>query len=367
MIKSIRLENFQSHRTSLLEFDPGVNVIIGTSDSGKTAIYRAFDWVHKNRPSGDSYRSWSGGETVVEIDVDGSIISRIKGKENLYTIDWHVYPGEDSPKDIFKAFGQSVPQEITDLINMTDLNIQRQHDGPFLLSKTAGEAGKYINQLIDLEEIDISLSNIASTIRKENGEIQQGKIYLQEKILKRGEFNFIPAFEKALVKLEGLSEKVQKMETKEYKLISILNSIKSLERRKKEVGIKVKFKDRVEELLSLSGEIKLYEDEIERLSGLISKIQTCQTSKERFEPKVKFKSKTEVLLAIEDSFTLQDDKITKLRTSILKLKDCQSSFDKQTQQLLQLNDSFNTMMPDICPLCEQEIKHEKKKPIRRRS
>ena len=50
MIKSIHVVGFQSHADSTIEFDPGVNVLIGQSDSGKTAVVRALDWALNNRP-----------------------------------------------------------------------------------------------------------------------------------------------------------------------------------------------------------------------------------------------------------------------------------------------------------------------------
>jgi len=39
MIESAQIKNFQSHRNTELTFDPGVNVIIGSSDSGKTVTF----------------------------------------------------------------------------------------------------------------------------------------------------------------------------------------------------------------------------------------------------------------------------------------------------------------------------------------
>ena len=41
----IEIVNFQSHANTKLNFDEGVNVIIGPSDSGKTAVIRAMKWI----------------------------------------------------------------------------------------------------------------------------------------------------------------------------------------------------------------------------------------------------------------------------------------------------------------------------------
>ena len=66
MIKQLNIHNFQSHEDSSLNFTEGVNVIIGASDSGKSAIIRALKFVVYNSPSGSDMRSWWGGETSVK-------------------------------------------------------------------------------------------------------------------------------------------------------------------------------------------------------------------------------------------------------------------------------------------------------------
>jgi DNA repair exonuclease SbcCD ATPase subunit len=58
MIKRIEIKNFQAHKNTEIDFDPGVNVISGASDAGKSSIFRALLWVITNRPSGDSIKNW---------------------------------------------------------------------------------------------------------------------------------------------------------------------------------------------------------------------------------------------------------------------------------------------------------------------
>ena len=57
MIDKISIKNFQSHPNTELELDPGINVITGSSDNGKTSIFRALYWIIYNRPSGNSFIS----------------------------------------------------------------------------------------------------------------------------------------------------------------------------------------------------------------------------------------------------------------------------------------------------------------------
>ena len=106
MLTNLKIENFQSHKSTNLCFDKGVNAIIGKSDNGKTAAMRALYWVIKNKPNGKSFIRHGKTTAKVELKVNGNSIVRMKNdKENQYILN-----GE-----ILKAFGQDVPEEITEL------------------------------------------------------------------------------------------------------------------------------------------------------------------------------------------------------------------------------------------------------------
>jgi len=55
VVEKITIKNFQSHEETELQFSSGVNVIVGSSDSGKSAILRALKWVVQNKPSGTAF------------------------------------------------------------------------------------------------------------------------------------------------------------------------------------------------------------------------------------------------------------------------------------------------------------------------
>ena len=57
MINTLQIEGFQSHDSTEIELSKGVNVIIGSSDSGKSSIIRACKWAFQNRPQSDSFRN----------------------------------------------------------------------------------------------------------------------------------------------------------------------------------------------------------------------------------------------------------------------------------------------------------------------
>ena len=115
-IRSINLQNFQSHKDTHLELSAGVNAIIGPSDSGKTAILRALRWAAWNKPSGDALRSSWGGDTVVcvEVDEQGQQVVRSRtDKENLYQV------GDME----LRAFGADVPSPVAVPLRIASISL----------------------------------------------------------------------------------------------------------------------------------------------------------------------------------------------------------------------------------------------------
>ncbi|MCG4585937.1 AAA family ATPase, partial [Anaerosalibacter bizertensis] len=80
-IKKVVLENFQSHKYTELEFDEHLNVIVGPSDQGKSAIIRGIKWALFNEPSGNFFiREGANDCSVTVIFNDNTKIKRYKSK-----------------------------------------------------------------------------------------------------------------------------------------------------------------------------------------------------------------------------------------------------------------------------------------------
>lgn len=184
MIKSLKIKNIQSHKDSEFHFHDGINCIVGSSNNGKSAILRALYWVVYNRPLGtDSLLShWAindkgnqSDEMSATVD-NGNVVTRRRFKaENQYIVN-------DKILNVVKS---DVPDEVRTLLNLSDTNIQKQLDEPFLLSSTSGEVAKYFNSIVRLDIIDKILSNVESKRRKFKSEIESlhDKIIMQEKEL----------------------------------------------------------------------------------------------------------------------------------------------------------------------------------------
>lgn len=168
MIRNLRVRDFQSHRDSSLDFCPTLNAIVGSSDSGKSALLRALFWVWSGRPSGTSFIRNAAGEktkrgrqkvgtAIVDIDVtDSPHISRIRNEDdNICTL------GETT----FAKLGRDTPAEVLAALRLQPINIQRQLDPPFLLLDSPGAIAAVFNKHTNLERVDDAIAGVNTQLR----------------------------------------------------------------------------------------------------------------------------------------------------------------------------------------------------------
>jgi hypothetical protein len=144
----LRVNNFQSHSDSELEFAEGkVNAIVGPSNAGKSSVIRALELVALNRPDGMTYRKHGTKETRVTLDG----VARVRGNTaNQYEADGEVY----------KALRSAVPRQVTDALRLTDINFRKQHEPYFMLGESPGAVARAMNELADLGLIDHTTQRI---------------------------------------------------------------------------------------------------------------------------------------------------------------------------------------------------------------
>ena len=343
MIKSIQLSNFQSHKDSQLEFSDGVNVIVGRSDSGKTAKLRALNWIVSNRPSGDAFRSSWGGDTIVSIDLeDGQIIARKKSsKDNFYRLNGHT----------FKAFGQDVPEEIRKILNLESINTQFQLDAPFLLSESSAEVARYLNRITKLDVIDRTTSNILSKSRgtARSIDLEKTNVSRIEEELKT--WDYLPTAEEKLTELETLEDKVKSD-------VDSITTITNLIEDWRETGLVIesaekalKYEKKLQDLLDWN--VKYGEDmqSFIRLETILQKhtqqIELIDRADRvmRQEPILRSLTERERRLADNKS------KMEKLRRLINEIETVAYNLDRISKMLREDQDKFDRLMPDVCPLC----------------
>ena len=346
MIESITLMNFQSHEKTEVEFSSGLNVIVGSSDSGKTAVLRAFRLVSENRPSGDAMVShWakdtSGKRTKfleemhVMLCVDGKWITRRKGKENCYFLDDQKY----------EALGGKIPEDIGSLLNLDELSVQQQHDGVFLLSDSSGEVARKLNRVVNLDKIDVAMKFIDSKKRSTNQQIVGLKTDIESLEESVEGYSWISGAEKAVDQYERIGRDLSDLRKsfddlnrmlKRYsdlqervqdysKIIGMANS--AIESNNVVCGKKEAMIDLTDLLISRQGIVSRQIDYSKVIGMVNSALDLCN-------------EKSELDSAQESLMYVYADVVSTRR----KLKKVQDEVEH-------LDFKFQEEMPDICPLC----------------
>jgi len=355
MIEKLTIENFQSHADSSFEFDAGVNVIIGQSDSGKSAVIRALNWVCNNKPSGDDFRSDWGGDTSVSIECDGRrIVREKKGKTgNSYYQQWLTGACEIEE---FKAFGNSVPDELRDHINMTDINWQRQLDSPFLLSNTAGEVAQKLNEIVNLSVIDTSLSNIQARKRDQGQKIREKEAIIEEHSEDLKKFDHLPAFKAGLKEAEALDIAACSISDSLDFLEAQTKKIKDAQDRIEKAEVLLKYEERMSEIEEMIIEWttlqEILEDYIERsdrLSVLADRI-------EKRDKIIEKENEVERLWFLRDESEALGDQIGLLEVDVVKLNDLGRTIERCDEQIKEMTEEYRHEMDEleVCPLCGKE-------------
>ena len=302
MINKLIIKNWEGYKKAVLKFHPGVNVIIGPSDGGKSSIFRIIEWIRSNRPLGEEFKSVWGGETKGILKVGGNKVIRFKGKTNGYQIN------NNQP---LTGFGMNPPQSIIDILNIDDTNIQYQDESPFLLSLSSGEAAQFLNKAANIEDIDKVTSGLKEGYRKAKTEKQYNEERLKDQKERIEKYKNLSELEGRAQVLEEYESQLIRLVQRKNKLNKIINTMQEIEEtiNKKSLN-KI---ERVFKLITL-GENKI--KEIEKKQQIINKLER----------------------SIE--------KIIKLNSETKNLEEKKNKTEKE----------FNKLLPNTCPLCETLIK-----------
>lgn len=168
MIRSIHISNFQGHEASTLELSSGVNVVLGETDSGKTSILRALNWVATNRPRGDAFVKFGAKSCSVSVVTDKGEVKRVKRPGfNGYAL-----VTASGGKQEFKEIGTSVPIEAKSVLNIDEINVQSQLSSHFLVGLPPGQVSKALSDSLGFESADLLISKVKSGSLRDSKAVQ---------------------------------------------------------------------------------------------------------------------------------------------------------------------------------------------------
>lgn len=357
MIQSIKIKNFQSHKNTELTFSPGVNVITGPSDSGKTAILRSILWNRYNRPTGLSIISkWNRDnknnplkQTYVELQNDSIRIRRIRGTREEVDFNGYLIWDKDE-KFVLDAIGMSVPEEVERLLNINEVNIQEQMDRPFLLSETSGEIAKLFNQTIRLDIIDKVLSKAKSEKNDINKSIRKVEAELEEVKKSIEELSWVDDALEISNKIDKLEKSIEDRENDIDDMKELVEEYYELEEgilEGKKVLSAVPMIQEIENIITICNE---RENTISRMKEVVDEYESYQK-----------------IIGIADFIEISNyiDKINEFRKElyekiqrISKAKELAEEYNSTVDEIEECKEEvkkLEKMLPKICPVCGKPL------------
>lgn len=389
MIDSLKIKNVQSHKDSELKFSDGVNAIVGTSNNGKSAILRALIWAITNRPLGVDIlcSDWAldkKGNQIspmeVEVEKNGHVLIRYKSKsKNQYLLD----------DEELNAIGTDVPPEVKKFFSLSETNIQKQQDKPFLVSESSSDVAKYFNSMMNLNVID----NILKKTEAKKREIRNNKINCENTLKTlNDEFDGLSWVDNA----ENYLEKIEKLESKKSKKQSLINEFEtSMNEHERMIELKnslnvKKATKYISKLNACEVEIKENTSIFDGLNGQISEWEENKNINEQLE-KTKKANKIISLLKKYDSeiknnevevienslLVIAENKKIKLTSEICKkakkiiselkvinknddeekvLRESIINYEENKNEIVECKKEIKeneSLLPDVCPTCGQ--------------
>ena len=273
MINKIRLKDFQGHKDSTLNLGKGINVICGSSGTGKSSIIRALNYLFTNKksPNVKYERRPDAKGFEIEVEIDGHTIKRVKGtRANEYHIDDQVY------KDI----GVNVPDKVFEVSNIKpikvgteEFNVQlaKQFDPHFLMFLPDSSKVKFLNRLSGAYIVDIALKET----NKELLQVEKEKLTCENNITE-----LTTQINNCLDILTPLTNVLEKVKIEYERLNEAVNRLQALKSLKSKYDLFKQQKDKYEQMSAVLAKVNIegFDFKIERLKKLIElrdKYETC--------------------------------------------------------------------------------------------
>lgn len=192
-IAKVILENFQAHEHTEVEFDDGLNIIVGESNNGKTSILRGIMWVIDNQPLGTDFIMAGKDNCFVRIIYDDqTFIERGRTlKDTGYYKVGFIDENGNLTHQMYRGFTNAVPVEVANVHQMpkvnitkdieTHLNVLSQLDGPFLLTESPLVKASAIGRITGTHIVDDAIKESNKTIQGNNKLVKNYQKELEEK------------------------------------------------------------------------------------------------------------------------------------------------------------------------------------------
>lgn len=172
---TVDIKDFQSLKKAYIELTPGITVITGATNNGKSAIIRAIDSALFNLGDDAMVR---GGQRYYGIKISNDSHTMLMARDNVGKNEKTAYQFDDGT--VQKKVGRGQLEEVSRMFNIREvkmnngtkmkINFWYQNDKPFLMDKTAGQLYEFLS-LSSCDNYARVLKSLGSDVRSINSDI----------------------------------------------------------------------------------------------------------------------------------------------------------------------------------------------------
>lgn len=349
-LNKLILENFQQWKKGEITFKPGLNILIGDTESGKSTLFRAINSILTGKMPEDYVRKGTKGcEVKIEFS-DKSTFRRLRNKKDNIA---------DANGLIFERVGKEIPFEYFNKLGKTSIEFGNkelslcsysQFEPHFFITLSDYDKSKLIGTICGIDIVDKLVDSINKDIRSNNSNIK----FLEEEITKHKDEleKNIPVFESLQNKTLQLANIWGDIDTK-FKMLENLSKLSY-------------------NLSLLNNGISTSKTELDSLKRKINHFDTFKITKlhKLFELKTLLDNilhsiTTELSLKnlLKTTYSINNDKVN-LLDDLMFLKQKLETYNKeiksQTELKTQIDENLNSLTIkksellknyDKCPLC----------------
>jgi len=352
ILSNLKIQGFQSHRATQLQFHPGVNVILGPTDNGKSAIFRAICWALYNRPLGEEFRSyWTSLTKVTTLFKEPGFLDTEIIRAKAKGVNSYWLNGQE-----FKAFGADVPPDILKAHNLDpELNVQSQISPFFLLQGSSGEVAKYFNKVARLEDIDTVTKRIDSHAKTSRQKVTIIQFNIQDYEGQLERYATLPDIQRALLETEGMETNRVALQQQAVGVVRLLRDVREAEGELERLAGVSRITKQMAELDKLQvGQERLAEKTLDLLS-YCQHINYLEQEVQQGQKRLEVLPLVKQALEERENRSKLNDQIYALAGMMTNVEVGENRVENSTKKLQELQVLFTQEMGDQCPLCGQKI------------
>lgn len=281
ILKQIKLKNFQRHEDTTVELTPGVNILTGPSDKGKSAVIRSINWILRNRPLGisdirhdpvmigENKKLRKNDLTSVELQFEDGSVIRERDEKGINC--YKVVNGDTINE--FRAFRDEVPEDVLTKCDVLDCCVQMQDDRYFLLQDTPGEVARKLNEFSGLDIIDEVQFNVNKIVKDTKTDLERSKSEIESITTDIEDLKFLDEVGVFVDRIRRGLKSVDSFGDKINALGRLMSMSKKLNKDIDEFYVWLEVKNLYKELIVVVDEYEKLELQIENLSYLLTQIQ----------------------------------------------------------------------------------------------